>query len=142
MLSLLRPVFSKPIGLIFFILSLTDDLKQAQGLFKHMPNQPETIPQITRQAKLNHILKSTQLDCLVLNPGPSLIYLTGLHFHLSERPVLVIFIPDAVPIIVLPELEQEKLKHLPFDIQAFPYGEDPSQWGRVFKNAAQAARFG
>ncbi len=105
-----------------------------------MPNQPETIPQITRQAKLNHNLKSSQLDCLVLNPGPSLIYLTGLHFHLSERPVLVIFMPDAVPIIVLPELEQEKLKQLPFDIQAFPYGEDPSQWGPIFKHAVQAAR--
>jgi Xaa-Pro aminopeptidase len=105
-----------------------------------MQNHSENIPQLSRQAKLYHILKSGQLDSLILNPGPSLVYLTGLHFHLSERPVLVIFMPDAAPIIVLPELEQEKLKHLPYQIQAFPYGEDPSGWGHVFKHAAQAAK--
>lgn len=107
-----------------------------------MPNQHKIIPQISRQAKLKSILQSAGLDGLILNPGPSLIYLTGLHFHLSERPVLVFFMPDTVPMIVLPELEQEKLKHLPFEIQAYPYGEDPSQWGIAFRNAVQTAKIG
>jgi Xaa-Pro dipeptidase len=107
-----------------------------------MTNQPEIIAQVSRQAKLKSIIQSAGLDGLVLNPGPSLIYLTGLHFHLSERPVLVFFIPDRVPIIVLPELEQEKIKHLPFEIQAFPYGEDPSRWGIIFRNAMQTAQLG
>ena len=40
----------------------------------------------------------------------------------------------------LPELEQQKLKHLPYAIQAFPYGEDPAQWGKVFQDAVQAAK--
>jgi len=105
-----------------------------------MTKQQEIIPQITRQTKLKSILQSAGWDCLVLNPGPSMIYLTGLHFHLSERPVLIFFTPDKVPMIVLPELEQEKLKHLPFEIQAFPYGEDPSQWTIAFRNAAQSAK--
>jgi len=107
-----------------------------------MPNQLEIIPQISRQEKLKSILGSAGLDSLVLNPGPSLIYLTGLHFHLSERPVLVFFMPDTSPIIVLPELEQEKIKHLPFEIQAFPYGEDPSQWGNAFREAVHTAELG
>ena len=107
-----------------------------------MTNQQEIIPHVSRQAKLKGILQSAGLDSLILNPGPSLIYLTGLHFHLSERPVLVFFIPDEVPMIVLPELEQEKLKHLPFEIQSFPYGEDPSQWAIVFRNAVQSAKLG
>jgi Xaa-Pro dipeptidase len=107
-----------------------------------MPNQHEIIPQISRQEKLKNILGSAGLDSLVLNPGPSLIYLTGLHFHLSERPVLVFFMPDTSPIIVLPELEQEKIKHLPFEIQAFPYGEDPSQWGNAFREAVHTAKLG
>jgi Xaa-Pro dipeptidase len=105
-----------------------------------MANQQGFIPQIHRQAKLINILQSARLDSLILNPGPSLIYLTGLHFHLSERPVLVFFRPESVPIIVLPELEQEKLKHLPFEIQAFPYGEDPTQWGSVFTQAVKTAK--
>ena len=105
-----------------------------------MPNQQAVISQISRQTKLSKVLQSAHLDSLILNPGPSLVYLTGLHFHLSERPVLVFFMPDRSPIIVLPELEQEKIKHLPFEVQAFPYGEDPSQWGKVFKNAVQSAK--
>ena len=107
-----------------------------------IPDQEKTIPQISRQAKLKNIMQSAHLDSLILNPGPSLIYLTGLHFHLSERPVLVFFMLDAVPIIVLPELEQEKIKHLPFEIRAFPYGEDPSKWGKELEKAVQAAKLG
>src|SRR4030042_6496247 len=100
---------------------------------------PETAPQIARQAKLQAILQSMGLNSLILNAGPSLTYLTGLHFHLSERPVLVFFIPDRIPMIVLPELEQEKLKNLPFMIESFPYGEDPQQWRNIFKHAVQTA---
>jgi Xaa-Pro dipeptidase len=100
----------------------------------------ESIPQISRQSKLKSILQSAGLDGLILNPGPSMVYLTGLHFHLSERPVLVFFMPDQVPIIVLPELEQEKLKHLSFEIQSFSYGEDPSLWSIIFQNAIQRAK--
>lgn len=103
-------------------------------------DQPKTLPQVTRQAKLKAILQSTGLDSLILNAGPSLTYMTGLHFHLSERPVLVVFMPDAAPLIVLPELEQEKLKNLPFEIQPFPYGEDPSQWDGIFQQAVKTAK--
>jgi len=103
-------------------------------------NQLKTAPLISRQGKLRTALESYGLDSLILNAGPSLTYLTGLHFHLSERPVLVIFIPNRTPIIVLPELEQEKIKNLPFEIEAFPYGEDPQQWSSVFKHAFQAAK--
>jgi Xaa-Pro aminopeptidase len=92
-----------------------------------------------RQEKLKTYLQSAGLSSLILNPGPSLVYLTGLHFHLSERPVLVIFTLDRPPIITLPELEQEKLKGLPYQIQAFLYGEDPAQWGKIFAQACREA---
>jgi len=107
-----------------------------------MVNHQAIIPYTSRQVKLKGILEFAGLDGLILNPGPSLVYLTGLHFHLSERPVLVFFIPDKVPSIVIPELEQEKLKYLPFEIQSFPYGEDPSQWATVFRNAVKSAKLG
>ncbi len=76
---------------------------------------------------------------MVLNPGPSLVYMTGLHFHLSERPVVVIFLPGRDPIIILPELELEKIKHLAYEIQAFSYGEDPGSWEAAFKRGSEAA---
>jgi len=104
----------------------------------HSNNQPLT-PQITRQKKLSSILQSLGLDALVLNAGPSLTYLTGLHFHLSERPVVCIFTPGGNPVIILPELEQEKLKGLAYPLVGFTYGEDPAGWSSVFKRAVRAA---
>jgi len=89
----------------------------------------------TRLTKLSESLRSSNLDALALNAGPSLVYLTGLHFHLSERPVVVLFTVDQPPIIVLPELEMLKLEELPYEIKAFPYGENPADWNGVFRQA-------
>jgi Xaa-Pro dipeptidase len=103
-------------------------------------NHPLNVTHVNRQAKLNTILQTLGLDSLILNAGPSLTYLTGLHFHLSERPVLVFFTQDRAPMIVLPELEKQKLKNLPFEIESFFYGEDPLQWSSVFLQAVQNAK--
>jgi len=91
-----------------------------------------------RHSKLARILYNSGLDALVLNPGPSLIYLTGLHFHLMERPVVAFFTPHNPPAIVLPELEAGKTTQLNFAIQIFPYGEDPDTWLAAFRQAARA----
>lgn len=96
-------------------------------------------PLLARQARLATALVSSDVDALALNPGPSLTYLTGLHFHLSERPVVVFLVPHEPPIIVLPQLETAKVEELPFSVQAFPYGEDPAGWQAVFRQAAEAA---
>ncbi len=91
-----------------------------------------------RHAKLAHILYNSGLDALVLNPGPSLIYLSGLHFHLMERPVVAFFTPHNPPAVVLPELEAGKASALDFSVQVFPYGEDPDTWLPAFRQAAKA----
>ena len=88
--------------------------------------------------KLSAALRTGSLDALALNVGPSLTYLTGLHFHLSERPVVVIFAADNAPLIVLPELEMLKLVDLPYAIKAFPYPENPTEWEGVFRKAVQS----
>jgi Xaa-Pro aminopeptidase len=105
-----------------------------------MPNQNIQNPLIMRQKKLADALINTSLDGMAINPGPSLVYLTGLHFHLSERPVVVLFKPDAKPVIVLPEFEMLKIKNLPYEIEPFPYGEDPSTWGSVFAKAMRSIK--
>jgi hypothetical protein len=45
----------------------------------------------TRLAHLSTSIRTANLDALALNPGPSLVYLTGLHFHLMERPTVAFF---------------------------------------------------
>jgi Xaa-Pro dipeptidase len=96
-------------------------------------------PFVTRQNKLSAALISAGLDAAAFNPGQSLMYLTGLNFHLSERPVIVLFRPSQTPVIVLPELEVAKVKDLPYPIQSFTYGEDPATWSKVFQQAALTA---
>ena len=93
-----------------------------------------------RWQALSAALQASALDALVLNPGPSLIYLSGLHFHLSERPVTLIFIPGQEPFLVLPELEHIKTHELPYPLHSFLYGEDPASWYLAFERAAQSAR--
>jgi Xaa-Pro dipeptidase len=77
---------------------------------------------------------------LVLNPGPTLVYLTGLRFHLSERPVLFVFTSDSTPLVVLPELEKGKLANVDFEIRSYTYTEDLTTWERAFRNVAADAR--
>lgn len=93
-----------------------------------------------RQSRLATSLQVKGLQALALNPGSSLTYLTGLHFHLSERPVLAIFIPHTPVLLVLPELEAAKAKNLDYAAQIFMYGEEPSTWASVFRQALQAAQ--
>lgn len=85
-----------------------------------------------RFEKLSNALIKAGFDGTVVNPGASLTYLTGLSFHLMERPVLLIFVPGKVPVMVLPELEKEKLKELSFECQPFFFGDNPEERHNVF----------
>jgi Xaa-Pro dipeptidase len=92
----------------------------------------------SRFDKLNASLQTSGLDAVILNPGPTLTHLTGLHLHLMERPMVLFFAKDQVPAIVLPELELQKVASLPYELQVFAYAENPSGWGDAFRKAAQA----
>jgi len=91
----------------------------------------------TRQQKLRTAIQSTGLDAVIINPSPSLHYLTGLRFHISERPVVVIFPAQGNPAIVLPSLETAKLQEICYPLQGFAYGEDPKHWVQAFNQAFQ-----
>lgn len=88
-----------------------------------------------RQEQLSAAIVAAGVDAMALNPGYSLTYLTGLHFHISERPVVAIFTPQGPPTIVLPELEAAKLDGLPYEITATTYGEDLTTWPQRYTAA-------
>ncbi|MDQ2690792.1 MAG: aminopeptidase P family protein, partial [Chloroflexota bacterium] len=96
----------------------------------------------SRFDRLNTSLQSADLDAVILNPGPSLVHLTGMHFHLMERPVVLMFARDQVPAIVLPELELQKVASLPYRLRVFAYPENPAEWEPAFRRAAQALNLG
>lgn len=98
----------------------------------------ETAMSSARLEKLFTEMDKAGMDGLALNPGPSLTYMTGLKFHLMERPVVMLFAPGNSPAIVLPELESAKLSTLSYPVQPFPYGENPDEWDASFAKAVKA----
>jgi Xaa-Pro dipeptidase len=61
-----------------------------------------------RIQRLVHETLAHGLDGLALMPGPNMVYLSGIHAHVSERPI-ILFIPvDDEPAIIIPELESSK----------------------------------
>ena len=77
------------------------------------------------------------LDALVLVPGPNLYYLTGLSFHLSERPIVALFPMDGMPAIVLPALEAPKVAPLSAVLRAYPYADEDG-YTSAFQQACAA----
>ena len=88
-----------------------------------------------RIAQFQAALEASSLDGIALLPGQNLLYITGLSFHLMERPVVALFMRGETPRIILPELEQVKLKQVVTPLHAFPYGEDAASRQEAFQRA-------
>ena len=67
---------------------------------------------IDYQARLNELLKQSEADLVAFVPGENMAYFTGLHFHLSERPILGLYSREGLSFII-PELEVAKLEARP-----------------------------
>ena len=94
----------------------------------------------SRFSRLFSAMAAAGVEAIALNPGPSLTYLTGLTFHLMERPtVLLAVLPDQVGII-LPRLEAGKLAQTSQSMQSFTYDDNPALWPDTFQKACQALR--
>ena len=78
------------------------------------------------------------LDAVALNPGPTFTYLTGVRFHLMERPVVLLVPAAGDPVLVLPEFETPKAGLFPYQVRTFQYGENPAEWDAVFRKAVMA----
>lgn len=91
---------------------------------------------IHRFNRLKTILSSNSLDAIAIIPSPSLRYLTGLEFHLMERPVVLLIRADGQAAMVLPTLEAGRLAGLSFSVTPFTYGDNPALWHTAFEQAA------
>jgi Xaa-Pro dipeptidase len=96
----------------------------------------------SRLARLAQQLSKTEFAGIALNAGPSLTYFTGLDFHLMERPVVFIYLPEKEPILILPRMEEAKIAGIKEEIRSFVYDENPDGWGEVFSEAFKYANVG
>lgn len=61
-----------------------------------------------RIKSLTQQMQEHGLDGVALVPGPNMVYLSGIHSHLSERPIVLFYPADGAPAIVIPNLEAMK----------------------------------
>jgi Xaa-Pro dipeptidase len=90
-----------------------------------------------RLARLMELASARGFDSLALVPGPNLFYLTGLSFHLSERPVVVVFSVGGRPVIVLPAFEAVKVEQTTIPLEVFSYTDEEGH-APAFRNACDA----
>ena len=92
---------------------------------------------IDYQARLNQLLEQSGADLVAFVPGENMVYFTGLHFHLSERPILGLYSRAGLSFII-PELEVPKLEARPdLETRRFDW-TDKSGYEDAFAEAVAA----
>lgn len=61
-----------------------------------------------RLERLKQQIVTAGMDGIALVPGPNMLYVSGIHMHLSERPAILFIPADDDPAIVIPTLEAMK----------------------------------
>ena len=90
-----------------------------------------------RRAKLSRIARDHGLGAIACVPGANFSYLTGLHFHLMERPTLLFVTAGGQVLGIIPELEREKWSESFPDALTF-YWQDSDGYHSAFAGAAAA----
>jgi Xaa-Pro dipeptidase len=90
-----------------------------------------------RLTRIQSALQGASLNALVLNPGPTMIYASGLAFHMMERPVVFVIPAEGPPALILPEFERTKGEDCPLAPVLFTYTEDPASRHATFEAASR-----
>ncbi len=94
----------------------------------------------SRIARLRQTMEAKNLNALALLPGASMFFLTGLSFHLLERPIVGFFSTRHNPLFIVPELERSKVEKSPLEMDILHYGEDQASRLEAFDSAGQKLR--
>lgn len=97
-----------------------------------MPQTAEVSQATYRQriAQLQAAMKALGLQAVVLEPGPAMVYLTGVRWGKSERTFAVVLPANGEPVWVLPGFEEARAReliHVGEDIRVWQEDESPYQ---------------
>jgi Xaa-Pro dipeptidase len=93
---------------------------------------------LARLQRLRAAMAQANIDCVAAIAGPNLYYLTGLSFHLSERPSVGLFPAQGDPVLIAGNLEESKVvTGAPYPVRGFYYTDTDGPVG-AFREAAQA----
>jgi Xaa-Pro dipeptidase len=91
----------------------------------------------TRQQALRALLDRDNVDAVAIVPGANMLYFTGLHVHLSERPIIALFTREETSIII-PQLEVPKVIERPdLEARVFQWSDTDGYEG-AFREAIDA----
>jgi Xaa-Pro dipeptidase len=79
---------------------------------------------VARVQRLIARAESQGLEAIVIMPGPNLYYLTGLDFHLSERPAMLFFPVRGEPFAFCPAFEVERVTSGAGIQKVYAWGEE------------------
>lgn len=99
----------------------------------------------SRIAKVQEVMKEFGIQALVLEPGPAMLYLTGVRWGRSERTFAVVIPSKGDPSYVLPgfeEMRARELIHVGSDIQIWQEDDSPFQKIADILKSEGAARVG
>ena len=85
----------------------------------------------TRRARAARLAQDAGVAALAFVPGPNFYYLSGLHFHLMERPTLMFITPSGAVAAIMPELERSKWAAAFPDAETF-YWQDSDGYAAAF----------
>lgn len=90
-----------------------------------------------RRARAAEICSNAGFGALAFVPGPNFLYLTGLHFHLMERPTVMFVAADGDVLAIMPELERSKWRDAFPDALTF-FWQDSDGYAGAFADCAKA----
>ncbi len=90
-----------------------------------------------RRQRAVELMRSAGLDALAFVPGPNFFYLTGLNFHLMERPTILVLDRDGCVTAIMPALERLKWSTAFPDAETF-FWQDSDGFEKAFSDAAAA----
>ena len=96
---------------------------------------------LERMQKLISLMEKLELVGMAFNPGPTMTYLTDLHFHLMERPTILLITQTGSVAMILPVLEKGKLPGESDVFHTFSYSDDPNTWATAFEQASEWLNF-
>ncbi len=83
---------------------------------------------LARIAKAQRLMQEHRLGAILIEPGASLVYFTGVHWHRSERLTAAIIPVEGEPVIVTPFFEEPSVREtlaIPADVRTWQEDEDP-----------------
>lgn len=88
--------------------------------------------QSNRIVKLQAALKTEGLDALLLEPGPAMLYLTGVRWGRSERVFAALIPQSGEPAWVLPAFEEARARELlPAGARIWIWQEDENPFAKI-----------